>query len=127
MLYELSNGNSGSILGEYNIPQPGKTLVELSPPPSSSPLQNWQRTGNVWERTPESLAADSVESSLSTKKTTLAQNVATLRQWKTDSDSAVAAWDGQTQAQKNATLKVVIGRFGTICDRLADFIEVQRL
>lgn len=46
-----------------------------------------------------------------------------LRQWKTDADSAVAAWDGRTVAQNMAVLKVVVQRFGTLADRMADLLQ----
>lgn len=54
--------------------------------------------------------------------TRLRQSYTALRQWQTDAQTAVAAWDGQTQVQKNATMKVVIDRFGKLCDGMADLL-----
>jgi hypothetical protein len=55
---------------------------------------------------------------------TLLNIIATLRQWALDATSEVAAWDAQTQAQKNVALKVVVTRLGVLCDRLADVLTV---
>lgn len=51
--------------------------------------------------------------------------VPTLRQWAVDAVTEVAAWDAQTQAQKNAANKIVIQRFGLMVDRLADLLTVS--
>jgi len=48
---------------------------------------------------------------------------AALRQWKTDADTAVAAWDGRTVAQNMAVLKVVVQRFGALADGMADLLQ----
>jgi hypothetical protein len=61
------------------------------------------------------------------ERQTLRSTVPTLRQWAQDARDAVAAWDGQTQAQKNAVLKVLVDRMGTLLDRMADMIHVEDL
>lgn len=62
---------------------------------------------------------------MNAKRTSIGQQVAALRGWKTDADNAVAAWDGQTTAQRFAALKVVLNRFGILSNHLADFIQAQ--
>lgn len=61
------------------------------------------------------------------KRTTVGSSVAALRSWKTDADTAVAAWDAWTTAQRFAALKTLTTRFGTMCDRMADLIQAQRI
>lgn len=46
-----------------------------------------------------------------------------LNQWATDASTAVAAWDGWTQAQKNAAMKTVVDRLGKLCSGLADLLK----
>jgi hypothetical protein len=48
---------------------------------------------------------------------------ATLDQWATDAAAAVAAWDGQTTAQRFAVVKVLLQRFGTMSARLSDLVK----
>lgn len=45
-----------------------------------------------------------------------------LRQWSLDAQTEVAAWDGQTAAQRNVALKTTIDRFGKLCDGMADLL-----
>jgi hypothetical protein len=87
----------------------------------------WEKVGETWQKGTSLLASEASETDIATKRANLKNIITTLRTWKTNADSAVSAWDGQTQAQKNATLKVVIERFGTLCDRMADFIQVLKL
>lgn len=67
------------------------------------------------------------EASRDAKKLNVKNAVPTLRQWATDAASAVAAWDGQTTAQRFAALKIVVTRFGVLSDRMADIIQAQRI
>lgn len=53
--------------------------------------------------------------------------VSTLRSWAQDARDEVSAWDGQTQAQKNAALKVLIQRLGVLLDRFADSLVADGL
>lgn len=48
--------------------------------------------------------------------------VATLRQWAADADTAVAAWDAWTTAQRFAACKTTVQRLGVAFGRLADML-----
>lgn len=53
--------------------------------------------------------------------------IAVLRQWASDGRDEVLAWDGQTQAQKNAASKIVIDRLAKFFDSMADLLKTQGL
>jgi len=57
----------------------------------------------------------------------LKQSYVLLRQWAGDARTAAAAWDGQTTAQRFATTKVMLDRFGKLCDGMADLLRNQSL
>jgi len=48
-----------------------------------------------------------------------------LRAWADDAETAVAAWDGWTSAQRFAALKTAITRLGVFFDRFADLLQSQ--
>jgi len=87
----------------------------------------WELAGEVWQKSAALVAAEALIAALATKKTNASQSVSTLRSWATDAATAVAAWDGQTQTQKNATVKTVIDRLGTFMSRFADLTEGNHL
>jgi len=65
--------------------------------------------------------------SLSAEEARLKQSYASLRQWAADARTATAAWDGQTTAQRFATTKVMLDRFGKLCDGMADLLKHEAL
>lgn len=87
----------------------------------------WEKNGNVWSKSAALVTREAAEAALATKRANASNVVATLRSWSTDAATAAAAWDAQTQTQKNATTKVVIERLGTFMSRFADLIEGNRL
>lgn len=83
----------------------------------------WQLNGQTWEKGAALVAAEAALAAKNAKQQSVANMVATARQWKVDADTAVAAWDGQTTAQRFAACKILMGRFGTMSEKLADLIE----
>lgn len=65
--------------------------------------------------------------SASAEEARLKQSYQVLRQWGIDARTATAAWDGQTTAQRMATTKVMLDRFGKLCDGMADLLRNQSL
>jgi len=65
--------------------------------------------------------------SASAEEARLKQSYLVLRQWAQDANIATAAWDGQTTAQRLATTKVMLDRFGKLCDGMADLLRHDRL
>ncbi len=57
----------------------------------------------------------------------IGQAYAGLRTWATDAQAAFDTWPTKTAAQKDATQREVIRRFGILCDRLADLLLHQNL
>jgi hypothetical protein len=63
----------------------------------------------------------------SAEEARLRSQYATMRQWAADARTATAAWDAQTTAQRFATTKVMLDRFGKLCDGMADLLKHDRL
>lgn len=61
--------------------------------------------------------------SASAEEARLKQSYSILRQWAADARTEVAAWDGQTTAQRNAAIKIIIDRLGKLCDGMADILK----
>jgi len=61
--------------------------------------------------------------SASAEEARLRQSYAALRSWAADARAATAAWDTQTTAQRLATTKVMLDRFGKLCDGMADTLK----
>ena len=81
--------------------------------------------GQLISRTPRIISdADILRRDAPTR---LRQSYAALRQWQTDAMTTVGEWDALTQAQKNARLKIVIQRFGLLCDGVADLLLAQAM
>lgn len=47
-----------------------------------------------------------------------------LRQWATDAATSHANWPTMTNAQKDATNRAVVQRFGQLCDGVADLLLI---
>ena len=85
-------------------------LISYANPPSPQTAQIVPKPGSQMEK-------------LQLRGARLAAASATLDGWAADAVTVVAAWDTMTQTQKNAALKVVVTRFGTLSSHLADLLR----
>lgn len=100
----------------------------LPDPPAYDPATQappeWNKTLHVWEV--RALFADELRAVvLATLRQSLTNQVATMRQWSDDAESAVASWDGWTTAQRFAAMKTTLNRLGVFFDKFADLIETR--
>jgi hypothetical protein len=104
-------------------------LVGVVTPSESTLTISWDAV-NLTQEELDARAADAAvnaaaavkEADRIAKRTQLANAIATLRQWKVDADNTTV-----TAGNAVATLQVIVDQFGTLCDNLADLLEVQRI
>jgi hypothetical protein len=134
VLASLNQDGEGNWL---DVPE-GQTVVPLiktAPPPFDPATQKLAPAAPVWfaDRVERQLAIVNLSAEelkhiyIATKRTSLANQIDTLRQWKADADTALVSWGADTTAQKFNKLQTVIDRFGKLSWNLADFLEAQRI
>lgn len=87
----------------------------------------WEKVGEVWQKSAALIAKEAEAADRASKKTSLSNAITTLRAWSDDIETAVAAWDGWTTAQRFAALKTLSTRTGLMQDHLANLLEVMRV
>lgn len=115
----------GIITGIFRCPQAFPT-EEVADLPDNADCGWWKPNG-TWQPSDELQATEAAAAARAVKLNNVKTSVATLRAWATDAESATAAWDGWTQAQKNAAMKTVISRLGVFFSRFADLIEGRNI
>lgn len=93
--------------------------------PAGSDISEADRTfieGQIAGAVADSQAAAQEKDNEAASKRRLGGAAANLQSWANDAAGVVAQWDGSTPAQKDAALKVVIQRFGILCNRIDDIL-----